>query len=385
MYNFNYYNPVRILFGKGKIAEAGKYIPAGAKIMIIYGGGSIHRNGVYDQVKRALKGFKVVEFSGIEPNPHYETLMKAVEVIKRENIQFLLAVGGGSVIDGTKFIAAAACFEGADKWDILARQAPVKTALPFASVLTLPATGSEMNSGAVITKASTQEKLSFGSSQTFPKFSILDPETTYSLPKQQIANGIIDTFVHIMEQYLGYPDHAMLQDRFSESLLKILLEIGPKIYDAKQPVYDDMANFMWTATLGLNGLIGCGVGQDWSTHYIGHELTAFHGLDHAVTLAIVLPGVMTAVKEPRKVKLLQYAERVWGIDPQDPSAGDIAIAKTEAFFNSLGVKTHLSDYGIGKETIARILERFKGRGEQYISLLEDVNMDNLEEILSSRL
>lgn len=385
MENFNYYNPVRILFGKGKIAEIARYIPADTKIMMTYGGGSIKKNGVYDQVMTALKNHKVIEFPGIEPNPHYETLMKAVEVIKREDIRFILAVGGGSVIDGTKFIAAAARFEGADKWDILSKNAPIKDALPFAAVLTLPATGSEMNSGAVITRAETKEKLAFGSSKVFPKFSVLDPQVTYSLPKRQIANGIIDTYVHVMEQYFGYPEHAMIQDRFSEGILKTLLEVGPKVYNTQTPVYEDMANFMWAATMGLNGLIACGVGEDWSTHHIGHELTAFHGLDHAVTLAIVLPGVMNGVKEMRKAKLLQYAERIWGLDSKDPNAGDKAIAKTEEFFNSLGVKTHLSDYGIGKETIDRIVERFKKRGTQYMTPLKDVNLDNLEAILVSRL
>lgn len=385
MNNFNYYNPVQILFGKGKIAEISKYIPAGAKIMMTYGGGSIKKNGVYDQVMAALKGHTVVEFPGIEPNPHYETLMKAVGIVKSEQIDFLLAVGGGSVIDGTKFIVAAACFEGADKWDILSKRARIEKALPFAAVLTLPATGSEMNAGAVITRAETQEKLDFGSPRVFPKFSVLDPETTYSLPKRQLANGIIDTYVHVMEQYLGYPDNAMIQDRFAEGILKTLIELAPRIYQAEKPDYDDRANFMWAATMGLNGLISCGVGEDWATHHIGHELTAFHGLDHGVTLAIVLPGVLNGVKELRKVKLLQYAERVWGIDPNAPDAGKEAIARTEEFFQSLGVKTRLSDYGIGQETITRIVERFKERGTQYMSFLEDVNLDNLEDILKSRL
>lgn len=385
MENFDFYNPVRILFGQGKIADISAYIPANTRVLVTYGGGSIKKNGVYDQVMAALKHCRVIEFSGIEANPHYETLMKAVDVVKRENIEFLLAVGGGSIIDGTKFIVAAACFEGADKWDILAKKAPIKSALPFATVLTLPATGSEMNAGGVITRAETQEKLAFGSDKVFPKFSVLDPEVTYSLPKRQIANGIIDTFVHVMEQYFGYPENAMIQDRFSEGILKTLLEVGPKVYQSKIPVYDDMANFMWAATMGLNGLIACGVGEDWSTHYIGHELTAFHGLDHAVTLAIVLPGVMREVKEVRKVKLLQYAERIWGIDPKNPGAGEMAITKTEEFFNSLGVKTHLSDYGIGRETIDKIIARFEARGTRYMTSLKDVSLDNLEAILISRL
>lgn len=385
MYNFDYYNPVVILFGKGKIAEIGRHIPAGAKVMITYGGGSIKKNGVYEQVITALKQYQIVEFGGIEANPHYETLMKAVQLLKDERVDFVLAVGGGSVIDGTKFIVAAACYDGPDKWDILAKHATVEKALPFGAVLTLPATGSEMNRGAVITRAETQEKLPFSSDTVFPKFSVLDPEVTYSLPRRQIANGIIDTYVHVMEQYLTYPYQADIQDRFSEGILQTLLEVGPKVYHAAEPDYEDRANFMWAATMGLNGLIACGVKEDWSTHYIGHELTAFHGLDHAVTLAIVLPGVLHAVKELRKEKLLQYAQRVWGMDPRNPDTADRVIEVTEKFFNSLGVKTRLSDYSIGRDTIHKITERFKARDIKYMSGVKDVNEDNLEAILVSRL
>lgn len=385
MYNFDYYNPVTVLFGKGKIADLCNHIPQNVKIMITYGGGSIKKNGVYEQVMNALKGYNVVEFGGIEPNPHYETLIKAVELIKKEKVEFVLAVGGGSVIDGTKFIVAASCFEGADKWDILSKHAPVTKALPFASVLTLPATGSEMNCGAVITRAETHEKFAFSSAEVFPRFSVLDPETTYTLPRRQVANGIIDTFVHVMEQYLTYPCNALIQDRFAEGILQTLLEIGPKVYNAEHIDYDDRANFMWAATMGLNGLIACGVVEDWSTHNIGHELTALHGLDHAVTLAIVLPGVLNTVKELRKEKLLQYGERIWNINPTDEDAAGKAIAKTEEFFNSLGVKTRLSDYHIGENTIHEIVARFKRRGTKYISGVKDVHIDNLESVLVSRL
>ena len=305
MENFNYYNPVKILFGKGKIAEIGKWIPRGMKIMMTYGGGSIKKNGVYAQVMDALQGFDIVEFPGIEPNPHYETLMRAVELAKRENVGFLLPVGGGSVIDGTKFIAAAICFEGNEPWDIVAKGAKINAALPIGTVLTLPATGSEMNCGGVITRESTKEKLAFRSQHVFPKFSVLDPTVTYSLPTRQVANGIVDTFVHVMEQYYTFMERAEIQDRFSESILKTLIEIGPRLIQDETPNYDDRANFMWAATMGLNGLIACGVTEDWSTHHIGHELTAFNGLDHGITLAMVLPGVMSATKMKRREKLLQ--------------------------------------------------------------------------------
>lgn len=385
MENFVYYNPVRILFGEGKIAEIGHYVPKGMKVMMTYGGGSIKKNGVYDQVMKALAGTDVVEFGGIEPNPHYETLMKAVETARREGVGFLLAVGGGSVIDGTKFIAAAVGYEGEDPWDIVAKGTPVKAAMPLAAVLTLPATGSEMNCGAVITRESTREKLAFHCPLVFPRFSVMDPTVTYSLPKRQLANGVVDTFVHVMEQYYTMTEHTEIQDRFSEGILRTLVAIGPRIISADTPDYQDRANFMWAATMGLNGLIAVGVVEDWATHQIGHELTAFHGLDHGVTLAIVLPGVMEATKEHRRRKLLQFGERVWGIDPTAADAAEQAIACTERFFNSLGVKTRLGDYGVGMETIERIERRFRDRGRYAVGGIDDVNVDNVKAILVSRL
>ena len=385
MENFVYYNPVRILLGEGKIAEIGHYVPKGMKVMMTYGGGSIKKNGVYDQVMKALTGTDVVEFGGIEPNPHYETLMKAVETARREGVGFLLAVGGGSVIDGTKFIAAAVGYEGEDPWDIVAKGTPVKAAMPLAAVLTLPATGSEMNCGAVITRESTREKLAFHCPLVFPRFSVMDPTVTYSLPKRQLANGVVDTFVHVMEQYYTMTEHTEIQDRFSEGILRTLVAIGPRIISADTPDYQDRANFMWAATMGLNGLIAVGVVEDWATHQIGHELTAFHGLDHGVTLAIVLPGVMEATKEHRRRKLLQFGERVWGIDPTAADAAEQAIARTERFFNSLGVKTRLGDYGVGMETIERIERRFRDRGRYAVGGIDDVNVDNVKAILVSRL
>jgi NADP-dependent alcohol dehydrogenase len=385
MENFNYYNPVRVLFGKGKIAEIDKLIPKGFKVMLTYGGGSIKQNGVYDQVTRALQEYEVVEFGGIEPNPCYETLMQAVKQVQRENIGFLLAVGGGSVIDGTKFIAAASCFQGKEPWDIVAKGARVDAALPLATVLTLPATGSEMNCNSVITRKATREKLPFASKHVFPRFSVLDPESTYSLPRRQVANGVIDAFVHVMEQYYTFRRGDEIQDRFSESILKTLLALGPRLMEEVEPDYQARANFMWAATVALNGLIGCGVAQDWASHRIGHELTAFHGLDHGVTLAIVLPGVMRATARDRREKLLQYAERVWGIDPARPDAGEEAIARTDDFFNRMGVKTRLSDYNIGVETIDRIEARFKERGISVPGGIDDVNINNLRAILTSRL
>jgi NADP-dependent alcohol dehydrogenase len=386
MNNFNFYNPVKILFGKGKIAELSKNIPADAKILMTYGGGSIHKNGVYEQVIAALKGFNVVEFGGIEPNPHYETLMKAVEAVKAEKVDFLLAVGGGSVLDGTKFIAAASLYEGELAWDIAAKQISVSKALPLGAVLTLAATGSEMNSGGVITREATQEKFAFGSPVLFPKFSVLDPQVTYSLPKRQVANGIVDAYVHVIEQYLTYPMNTMVQDRFSEGILLTLIEEGPKAIANDIPDYDNRSNLMWAATMALNGIITVGGKSDWSTHMIGHELTAFHGIDHAVTLAIVLPGVMRLMKDKRREKLLQYASRVWNINEgSEEQRIELATQKTESFFQQVGIATRLGNHNVGQDTIDRIVERFTQRKMRAVGAQQDVSIADVGELLRSRL
>ena len=362
MYNFEYQNPVKIIFGKGEIGKVGINIPEGSKIMLTFGGGSIFKNGVYDQVKAAIKGFEVVEFGGIEPNPHYETLMKAVKLVKSENITFLLSVGGGSVLDGTKFIAAAACFQNGDPWKILSHQAPVMDAIPIGAVLTLPATGSEMNGNSVVTRFETTEKLSFASQKVMPVFSILDPEVIFSLPDKQVANGVVDAFVHVIEQYLTFPVNSPIQDRFAESILITLVEEGPKVL-ANRNDYESAANLMWSATMALNGLIGVGVPQDWATHMIGHELTAYHGIDHARTLAIVLPGIMQVKREQKKDKIIQLGKRVWGIvEGNTDERIDKTILKTIDFFESVGLPTKLSDYGVSTKTIDLICKRFEERG-----------------------
>lgn len=355
MQNFTFSNPTKIVFGEGQIKEIANLVPAGARILVTYGGGSIKKNGVYEQVVKALEGKTWFEFSGIEPNPHYETLMKAVELVKKERIDFLLPVGGGSVIDGTKLIAAAVNFEG-EPWDIMAKHQPFHSALPIGCVLTLPATGTESNGNSVITKAATQEKLSFGSPLVYPQFAILDPTTTYSLPPRQIANGAVDAFVHIMEQYLTYPVDAKVQDRFAEGLLMTLIEEGPR--SLKEPTnYAVRANVMWAATMALNGLIGVGVPQDWATHMIGHELTAMHGLDHAQTLAVVLPAVMQHQRDKKRAKLLQYGRRVWNLNHTDEDALiDAAIAATKNFFEQMGTPTTLSGYGVGRESIPKLVD-----------------------------
>jgi len=381
MYNFTFYNPVKILFGKGQIANIADEIPKSAKILVTYGGGSIKRNGVYDQVIKALAGHNFIEFGGIEPNPHLETLMQAVELVRRERIDFLLAVGGGSVLDGTKFIAVAVDFAG-DPWDILAQKAPVTSALPLGTVLTLPATGSEMNTNAVVTKWETREKLYFSSPLVFPKFSVLDPETTYSLPPRQIGNGIVDAFTHVAEQYLTFPANAPLQDRMAEAILATLIEEGPKTVHNPTD-YEARANVMWCTTLALNGLIGAGVPQDWATHMIGHELTALHNLDHAQTLAVVLPSLLTWQKQQKWEKLLQYSDRIWHIqDGTEAERIDGAIAKTRSFFESVGVPTRLSAYGVDTSSIPSIVQRLQARGMFPLGERRDIGGDSVANILA---
>lgn len=386
MKSFEFYNPVKILFGEGKISDITNEIPSNATVLITYGGGSIKKNGVYTQVMSALDGFKVIEFGGIEPNPKYETLMQAVELARKEDVSFILAVGGGSVIDGTKFISAAIPFKGEDPWDILTKPNKVEIAhaVPFGTVLTIPATGSEMNMFAVISRNSTTEKLSFGHTLVFPKFSVLDPVVTYSLPVNQIANGVVDAFVHVIEQYLTYPVNANVQDRWSEGILQTLIELGPQAL-ANSMNYDIRANVMWSCTMALNGIISTGVPTDWATHTIGHELTAFFGLDHAVTLAIVLPSLMREMKEEKKLKLLQFANRVWGIEVgTEDRKVDEAIAKTEEFFQSMGIKTRLADHKITEDMLNPIVKRFHQR-DWKLGEMKAINAERIEKILKMAL
>lgn len=355
MLNFDFYNPTRIIFGQGRIADLHKRIPDDARVLVLYGGGSVKTTGTLAEVLSYLGERVVVEFGGIEANPTYETLMRAVDLAKQQQIDFLLAVGGGSVIDGTKFVAAAVNYDGDSKDILTSRGLKIKEALPLGVVLTLSATGSEMNNGGVVTQTASQTKSAFFSEKLFPVFAILDPTKTYTLAPRQIANGVVDAFVHVMEQYLTYPVDGMVQDRFAEGLLQTLIDIGPKAL-ANPEDYQLRANLMWVATMALNGLIGAGVPQDWSTHMIGHELTALYHLDHARTLAIVLPAMLTVRKEAKRDKLLQYAARVWQIDTgTDDEKIDQAITATRQFFESVGVETSLSAHGLGVEAIDAIL------------------------------
>jgi NADP-dependent alcohol dehydrogenase len=381
MNNFTFYNPVKIIFGKGQIAALATEVPAEARVLMAYGGGSIKKNGVYEQVMQALTNHQVVEFGGIEPNPRYETLMQAVELARREQIDYILAVGGGSVIDGVKFIAAAIPFEEGDPWTICSEKAPVTEAIPFGAVLTLPATGSEMNSGSVITREGTRQKLAFSSPLTFPKFSILDPETTFSLPLRQLSNGIVDAFTHVLEQYLTYPVNAPLQDRLAESILITLKEEGPKALQNPTD-YDTAANIMWCATMALNGVIRVGVPTDWATHMIGHELTALHGIDHARTLAIVLPSLLRYKRDTKREKLLQYGERVWGVTQgSEEERIEATVQATADFFESLDIRTKLKDYDVEQSTIQDIVRRFEERGVKNLGERADIQVADVEQIL----
>lgn len=384
MLNFNYCNPTRILFGQGQIGQLRQQVPDTATVLLLYGGGSIRRNGVYDQVLAALQGNKVLEFGGIEPNPSYETLMGAVELARREGVDFLLAVGGGSVIDGSKFVAAAVPFAG-DPWDILAKRAAIETALPLGCVLTLPATGSESNNGAVITRKATQDKLSFLNDKVQPRFAILDPQVTLSLPLKQVSNGVVDAFVHVVEQYLTYPVNAPVQDRFAEGLLLTLIEEGPKALAEPQNI-EARGNIMWAANLALNGLIGCGVPQDWATHMLGHELTVLYGIDHARSLAIVLPPMLTLRKQAKREKLLQFAQRVWGLNGEDgDDVIDQAIARTRGFFLQMQVPVSLADYSLGVEAVDAVCAQLEKHRMVKLGERRDVTLEMSRRVLEMSL
>lgn len=382
MLNFELYNPTQLVFGKGQIAKISDLIPKEAKVLITYGGGSIFKNGVYDQVLKALHGYDITEFGGIEPNPRYETLMKAVEIIREKQLDFILAVGGGSVIDGTKFISAAVKFDG-KPMDILKKGIRIlDNAVPFGTVLTLPATASEMNSGAVITINETQEKLSFGGPALFPKFSICDPEVVASLPKRQIQNGIIDAYTHVLEQYLTYPHDALLQDRISEGILQTLIEIGPEVVENPTD-YKLASNYMWSCTMALNGLIQKGVPTDWATHMIGHELTALFEIDHARTLAIIGPNLYRVMFETKKDKLAQYGKRVWNVaDATIDEMAVEAIEKTVEFFHRMGMQTKLSEYTKDYEKTADfIANRFEERGWKGLGEKKNITPEKVKNIV----
>lgn len=381
MLNFELYNPTNLVFGKGQMEKLGSLVPAGAKILLAYGGGSIFKNGIHEQVINNLKGHEIVEFAGIEANPHFETLMKAVAIVKEQKIDFILAVGGGSVIDGVKFISGAVNYKG-DAIEILQKRILIKeNAIPFGTVLTLPATGSEMNSGAVVTIEATKEKLAFGGSALFPKFSICDPTVIQSLPKRQLQNGVVDAYTHVMEQYLTYPHEGHLQDRIAEGILQTLIEVGPKVVEDPAN-YELASNFMWSCTMALNGLIQKGVPSDWATHMIGHELTAMYGIDHARTLAVIAPSLYTVMFETKKGKLAQYGKRIFNLEGTDDEIAKEAINKTVEFFHTMGMDTKLSDYTKEYSNTADfIVSRFDERGWKGLGEKQNITLDKVKAIV----
>jgi len=382
MNNFQFKNPTKILFGKNQISNLTREIPKSAKILLLFGGGSIKKNGIYEQVITALSTFEIVEFGGIPANPEFTVLMDALKVIKDEKITFLLAVGGGSVIDGTKFLSAAALYKGDNPWNILKNSERTLEGMPFGTVLTLPATGSEMNSGAVITRRETKEKLVMGGPGLFPVFSILDPEVVKSIPQHQIANGLADAFTHVLEQYMTYSVDAKLQDRFAESILQTLVETAPTILKDTSD-YNAASNFMWSCTMALNGLIQQGVPSDWAIHMMGHELTALYGIDHARTLAIIAESHYKYNLESKKDKLAQYAERVWKVtEGTIEEKALIGIKKTTAFYQSLGIKTTLSEYTENYKGTAEIIsKRFTERGWKGLGEHGKITPSDVEKIV----
>ncbi|PRD18920.1 UNVERIFIED_CONTAM: yqhD [Trichonephila clavipes] len=381
MLNFIYKNQTEILFGKGQMSEITSRLPENAKVLLLFGGGSIKKNGVYDQAMSALADVDVVEFGGVEPNPTYETLMQAVATAKEQNVNFILAVGGGSVIDGAKFVAAAYNFAG-EPWDILVKGAEFSNPLPIGAVLTLPATGSESNGNSVVTKKETSQKRAFSSPSVQPVFAVLDPEYTFSLPERQVSNGVVDAFVHVIEQYLTYPVNAPLQDRFAEGILQTLISEGPKALSEPQN-YDVRANVMWSATMALNGLIGQGVPQDWSTHMIGHELTALYNLDHAQTLAIVLPALMHVQKEQKSIKIQQLGERVFGFNYSDEAEQiDKTIKAVQDFFEAMAVKTRLADYDLDEQAIDAVVNNLEKNELTTLGEHGDIDLAKVKQILA---
>ncbi|MGX7023683.1 iron-containing alcohol dehydrogenase [Vagococcus hydrophili] len=383
MENFEFQNPTKILFGKNQLEKLNQEIPKNAKVLIIYGSSSAEKSGLLDNVKKQLSEFDYDEYGGIEPNPTYEKLMEVVLFVKKNQINFLLAVGGGSVIDGVKFIAAASCFEEGIPSDILIKQIPVTKALPLGTVLTLSGTGTEMNGEAVISVKSEGSKIPFRSPVIYPKFSILDPTYTYSAPLNQISNGIVDTFTHIMEQYLTYPVDAYVQDRFAESLLVTLIEEGPKVLHTPTD-YTLRANLMWASTMAINGIIGSGVPQDWSTHIIGHAITASHNIDHGKTMGAILPAIMEVQKEEKREKLLQYAKRVWKIEKgSEEEMIALSIFKTKEFFEIMGVSTKLSSYGLDHTIIPTVIQSLEPLTDLGITLGErgSLTLDKVTQVL----
>jgi len=382
MLNFTFHNPTRIIFGQGVISGLAREIPEGARVLVTYGSRSARQYGVLDEIKASLSGCEIAEFGGIEPNPEYETLLKGIALAREKNIDFLLAVGGGSVIDGSKFMAAAIPFQGDPALLLANRGQAIVQALPVGAVVTLPASGSETNDRAIISRRALEIKLTIQNPFLLPRFAFLDPAKTCTLPARLVGNGVVDTFVHVLEQYLTYPVGGNVQDRLAEGLLHVLIEDGPRAL-AEPENYDVRANLMWCATLALNGLIGAGVPQDWAAHRLGYELTVLYGLEHAQTLALIVPPMLQVRAAGKSQKLLQYAERIWGIKGgSEASRIEAAIDRTRTFFESMGLPTRLCGYGIACIEMDRIAQLLAEHGMVNMGENKDVTLEMMREILT---
>lgn len=374
---FSYVNPTLIQFGQQQIAALSDLIAKDQKVLVVYGGGSIKKNGVYDQVAAALEGFDWVEFSGVGANPTIEVLDQAVKICKEQDIDFVLGVGGGSVIDGVKYIAASAVYDG-EGWDIPTGKHTITSALPIGAILTLPATGSESNQNSVVSKEATKQKLPFASPEVLPKFAIMDPDVMKTLPQRQLVNGLVDAWVHTCEQYLAFPETALVQEGYAEALLRTLKTLGDNFENQ-----DDAwrANLMWAANQALNGLIGSGVSQDWATHMIGHELTAAYGVDHARSLAIVQPSLLRNQFAVKKAKLEQMGKNVFGLE-QSEDLAEKTIAAIEAFYHSLDVATQLTEHGDDKAAaIDNIIGKLEAHGMVALGENQAITLKESREIL----
>ena len=372
---FSYHNPTAIEFGQGKIKKIANKIAKDKKILVVYGGGSIKTNGVYDQVIKALENHTFLEFSGVEVNPTIETMNKAVKIVKEEKIDFILAVGGGSVIDGCKYLAAASLYDG-DGWDFLDGTKEVEKALPLGVVLTLAATGSESNNLTVLSKKQSDEKRMYFSNYSYPQFAIMDPSVMATLSDRQLGNGLVDAFVHTSEQYLTHPTTALVNDGYAETLFRGLVKLADTWENRR--TYTWLENLMHIANQALNFQIGAGVPQDWSTHLIGHELTAYYNLDHARSLAVVQPYLLEVMNEDKKEKIAQLGKNVFGIQNDNKAV----IKAIEAVYNKVGVPTKLSAYEIDDKVISNVSAALTKNGYTAMGENANITLDKVATILT---
>ncbi|AJD91879.1 NADH-dependent butanol dehydrogenase A [Jeotgalibacillus malaysiensis] len=387
MDTFTFYNPVKLIFGKDQVEQLKEEVPKyGKKVLVVYGGGSIKKNGLYDQITGLLKEIdaEVFELSGVEPNPRLTTAEKGIEIAKKENIDFILAVGGGSVIDCTKLIAAGAKYDGA-AWDLVTKKAFASEALPFGTVLTLAATGSEMNAGSVITNEETQEKYGWGSPATFPQFSILDPQNTFTVPKDQTIYGMVDMMSHLFEQYYHNVSNTPVQDRLIESVLRTVIETAPKLVNDLEN-YELRETILYSGTLALNGMLQMGYRGDWASHNIEHAVSAVYDIPHAGGLAILFPNWMKHNLEVNEARFAQMAVRVFDVDPEgksDREIGEEGIQRLREFWNEIGAPSTLADYDINDEKIDLMADKAMINGE--FGNFKKLSKDDVVKILTASL